>query len=56
MSVFVSLTDLQWEGQNYGVIINNVFSLIVTSLLAALPIFIAVFYTCNLSKLDDEKF
>ena len=56
LSVFVSLTDLEWEGKNYSVIFNNIFSLITSFILAGLPIFIAVFYPCHLDKLDEEEF
>ena len=49
LSVFVSLTDLEWADQNNSVIFNNVFSIIVTVILIGLPIFIASFYTYHVS-------
>ena len=56
LSVFVSLTDLEWAGQNYSVIFNNIFSILTSFILFGLPIFIASWYPCHLDKLDDEEF
>lgn len=56
LSVFVSLTDLEWGDQVYSVIINNVFSIVVTCILFGLPLFIAGFYTCHVDKMEDEEF
>ena len=56
LSVFVSLTDMEWKNQNGSVIFNNLFSIVLTCLLSCLPIFIVVFYIINLRKLTDEQF
>ena len=56
LSVFVSMTDLEWSGQNYSVVFNNIFSVLTSFILVGLPIFIAIFYPVHVDKLDDEEF
>ena len=56
LSIFVSLTDMEWPEGNLSVRYNNWFSIIMSSLLIGLPIFIATYYTYYADKLDDEKF
>ena len=37
-------------------ILNNIFSIVVTSILVGLPLFIAGFYTCHIESMEDESF
>ena len=56
LSVFISLIDMVWEPTDYSVLYNNVFSIVVSVALFGLPIFIGLFYSCNIHKMDDETF
>ena len=56
LSIFVSLVDMEWDKSDYAVLYNNVFSIILTTLLLALPLFIAIFYTYNIEMMDDDGF
>ena len=56
LSIFVSLTDMDWPEGNISVRYNNWFSIVMSILLLGLPIFIATFYFINANKMDDEKF
>ena len=47
---------MKWENEGYAVIYNNVFTIIMVTLLLALPLFIAIFYTYNIENMDDEAF
>ena len=51
LSIFVSMTDMEWEDINNAVLINNVFTIVMVTFLLALPIFIAGFYSCNVKRM-----
>ena len=55
-SVFVSIDGMTWEGVDYNIIYNNIFSCILSLMLVGLPFFIFFFYGLNVDNLDDEKF
>ena len=55
-SVFVSLTDMVWEKNDYSVINNNIFTLVLCTALFGLPIFIKFFYHCHIESMEDEEF
>lgn len=54
--MFVSLTDMEWEGVNNSVMYCNFFSIAVTILILGLPLMILFFYYPNVDKLDSEEF
>ena len=56
LSIFVSLTDMEWPKEDLSVRYNNWFSIIMSVLLFGMPLYIATFYVINVNKLDDEKF
>ena len=56
LSVFVSLTDMVWEKNDYSVLQNNIFTIILSLCLFGLPIFIKFFYACHIESMEDEEF
>jgi hypothetical protein len=52
----VSLTDLTWEPTDYSVLYNNVFTIILTTVLLGMPLFIVGFYMCHTKDLEDKEF
>jgi len=58
LSVFVSLTDMEWSGENYNssVLYCNIFTIALSCLLVGMPPFIYIFYTCYAGSMDDEEF
>lgn len=58
LSVLIGLTDIEWSGDNYNtsVLYCNVFTIVLSILLLALPFFIYGFYTVNMDKMEDEEF
>jgi len=58
LSVFVGLTDMVWEGENFNgsVLYSNGFSVVLTFFLIGLPIFILAFYLNYVKKLETKKF
>ena len=56
LSIFVSLTDMDWPEDDLSVRYNNWFSIIMSGLLFGMPVFIATFYFVNTDNMEDEKF
>ena len=58
LSVLIGLTDMEWSGVNYNgsVLYCNIFTIILSILLLAMPFWIYIFYTVNMDEMDDEEF
>ena len=58
LSVFVSLTDMDWSGDEYNraVAYNNIFAITFSFLLLAMPFFILGFYLHNIDRMEDKEF
>ena len=58
LSVFVGLTDMEWEGEMYNnsVAYCNFFTIFLTFLLLGLPIFIFSWYNYYADKLEEDEF
>jgi len=58
LSLFISIPVMDWWGPMYtaSVLYSNLFSVILTLILFALPIFIMSFYSWQAAELDDKLF
>ena len=58
LSVFVNITDMDWSGEmvNGAVLYNNIFTILVATLLSGLPFYILIFYWRRIDRLEDVEF
>lgn len=56
VSAFVNMSAMQFESDDSSVLFNNFFTILVTMILFAMPIFIWSFFACHIDHMDEEEF